>query len=151
MKNKRNKLILLCLAACLAGTLRAQSLYEIKTGARIAAKTAPDKLEVTGSHFVLRNGQMITTFDGELREDMGVRYFRRESDRMNYYTADERLVGYYLPDVKRFVHVEGEKEAHIAVILDGKIYGSEGQPVFRIDDGFEPELAGLVLFFFLGY
>jgi hypothetical protein len=153
MKIKRNRLLLFCLMAALTASLHAQSFYEVKTGARIATKTGVNALEVTGSKFVVRNGQLIETWDGELREDLGVKYYRRENNRVNYYNAEEQLVGYYLPDVKRFVRVEakGEKEDYVAVILDGQIYTADAKPSFRIDSGFEPELAGLVLFFFLGY
>ncbi|MDR1600998.1 MAG: hypothetical protein LBS42_01035 [Tannerella sp.] len=150
---KINRLLLFCLMASLTGTLYAQSFYEVKTGARIATKTGINTLEVTGSKFVLRDGRMITTWDGELREDLGVKYYRRENNQVNYYNADEQLVGYYLPDVKRFVRIEArsEKEDYIAVIVDGQIYTMDEKPTFRIDSGFEPELVGLVLFFFLGY
>jgi hypothetical protein len=153
MKRNINRLLLLCLMAGLTGMLYAQSLYEVTSGTRIATKTGVNTLEVTGSKFVIRNGQLITTWDGELREDLGVKYYRRENNRVNYYNDDERLVGYYLPDVKRYVRTEAgsEKEDYVAVILDGQIYNGEGKPAFRIDEGFEPELAGLILFFFMGY
>jgi len=132
-----------------AMSVSAQSFYD-NTGYKIATKKGNSTYEVTGSVFVIRNGVMIPSFDGELREE-GANFYRVENGRVNFYRFDESLVGYYIPAEQRFVRSEGGKEDYVAVLLDGEIFTTDSKPAFKLDEGFEPEIVGMILFHFLGY
>lgn len=150
MRNRQFFLWLFGLLASSVGTLYAQAFYN-GDGQRIARKLDANHYEVTGSVYTLRNGELIFTFDGQLHEDVGINVFRHEDGRVNYYRDQSQLVGCYLPDTKRYVHIESGKEDPTAVLLDGAIYTTGSKPAFRIDEGFDPVFAGCILFFFLGY
>jgi hypothetical protein len=77
IKKKKRTMLLFCMIACLAAPLSAQSLYEVATGARVASKTGGCTYNVTGSVFTVRNGQIIETVNGELREYPSIKYYRR--------------------------------------------------------------------------
>jgi hypothetical protein len=141
--------VLIFLATGLAGAVKAQSLYDA-TGYRVARKTAANTYEVTGSTFTVKNGNLIPIFDGQLREDFGVNYYRKDGDRVKYYNTEDQCVGYYLPDTKRFVGTASKegKEDYMAVIVDNDIYTLDSKPSYRMEAGFEPELVGFIFFFF---
>jgi hypothetical protein len=144
-----SKILLLGLALCMAGTVKAQSLYDA-AGVKLATKLSKNSFEVTGSTFVVNDGKLIWLFDGQLREDVDVRYYVRENDRITYYNTQGQIAGYYVPSVKRYYRVEagGHKEDQIALLYEGAIYTIDENPSFRVDDGFDPEFIGFILFFF---
>jgi hypothetical protein len=143
-------MLLLALTACSRGDLKAQAFYDAE-GFQMAHRTGADTYEVTGSAFTVRGGNLIPMFDGELREDLGGKYFKTEGDRVNYYNQDEQIVGSYETTTKRYIHIEHGKEDYTAVLLDGAIYTDGSEPAFRLEGDFDPEFAGCILFFFLGY
>jgi hypothetical protein len=148
---KTGRWTLILILACLTANAAAQAFYDA-TGYKIAAKTGDSTCNVTGSDYVVQNGQLIRLFDGQQREDMGVYYFLRESDRITYYNVYDQRAGYYLTDLKRFVRVEpgSDKENQAAVMLDEQIYTADGKLTYRFDKGFPVEFIGFILFFFLG-
>lgn len=131
---------------------QAQSLYDIQ-GAKIATKISPNQLNVTGSIFDLENGKMIEVLNGERREEQEINYTSRNGNQVEYYNAKDELIGYYIPSEKRYYRVDAKrsKDDHVALLYDGYVYTIDENPTFKVDEGFDPELIGNVLFFFLGY
>ncbi|MDR1331134.1 MAG: hypothetical protein LBK07_03435 [Tannerella sp.] len=148
----KNRMILLCMMACLAGALNAQSFYDAKTGRRLAGKTGVNTYEVTGNTYVIKNNQLITTLNGELREDLIIARFLRKDDRVIYYNPQEEMVGYYVPTEGRYydqLEMKNEsKDNQRALLYNGLIYTTGGDPAYRVDEGLEPEFIGFILFFF---
>ncbi|MDR2920760.1 MAG: hypothetical protein LBV72_15535 [Tannerella sp.] len=129
-----------------------QSLYDAK-GNVIATKISENRLNVTGSVFAMENGRMINILDGQRREDLGVNYSLREGGRIHYFNTHDEFTGYYIPSENRFYRVDAKRgeDNHIALLYEGQVYTLNENPTFKIDNGFDPELIGYVLFFFLGY
>jgi hypothetical protein len=134
-----------------AGTVTGQSLFDA-TGNKIASKTGENTYNITGGDYVLRNGNLIRSFGGELREDMGVYYYLLEDGRMVYYNVYDQRVGYYVPASRRFVRIEpgSDKESEAAVVLNGEVFTQDKTPTYRFENGFEMEMIGFILFFFMG-
>lgn len=144
--------ILLFILCGLSLHIYAQSLYD-KQGKMVATKVGDNRLDVTGSTFLIEEGRLIPIIDNIRYDDGMVNYTRRTDNSLEYINQQGERVGYYMPSENRFYHVEpnGDKAVQAAFLYEGKVYTIDENPTFTLDGDFPPEWLGYVLFFFLGY
>ena len=121
-------------------------------GNKIATKLNENTLNVTGSVFLIKNGKLISTFNGEEIEGLASNYYIQADGRVNYFNSESRYVGFYVPTENRYYHYypgKREEESHIALLYNHEIYTIDEKPRYKIDAGFDPEWVGCILFFFL--
>lgn len=136
-----------------------QSMYFVSGDAKIATQLSDTEYALDPNNDLtckVENGKLIALLKGKLFENMQTGYFVKEKDKISYYRNDGTIVGYYVPSESRYYSKSQSqrdkrqyKENQIALLYNNLIYTVDNNPVYRIDEGFNRELLGFILFFTL--
>lgn len=134
-----------------------QSMYFVSGDAKIATQLSDTEYALDPNNDLtckVENGKLIALLKGKLFENMQTGYLIKVKNKISYYRNDGTIVGYYIPSESRYYwRSEGSqrqyKEDQIAVLYNNLIYTVDNNPVYRIDEGFNRELLGFILFFTL--
>jgi len=134
-----------------------QSLYFMQGDIKIATQLSDTEYGLDPNNDLtckVEDGRLVARLKGEFFESMKTGYSVKKKDKINYYRNDGTIVGYYVPSESRYyLRSEGYqreyKENQIALLYNNLIYVTDNKPIYRVDEGFNPELIGFILFFTL--
>ncbi|MFT3995690.1 MAG: hypothetical protein QM660_15375 [Dysgonomonas sp.] len=144
------------LSSIIGGVNAQQSMYFLPENTKIATQLSYTEFVMEprdALNYKLENGRLIALLNGEICDNVRTGYYLKENDKIKYYREDHSIIGYYIPSQGRYYsRSEGHndsKEQQFALLYDNLIYTVDNKPVYKIDEGFNPELVGFILFFIL--